>query len=412
MDVSLNPSQRRRRWPWLLVALALVALTGWIWPREQALRVPREGLWIGTVEQGDLALMVEGFGTLVPREQRLLTAPANAVVVRIDTQPGTPVQPDTLLLQLENPELKARVAESELALRRVRAEARELAVTLDSQAFDEEARAASLRSESATARMQVEAQQQLTEKGVVSRLEFRKNELRAEELAERLALQEKRLQAMQRAREQRLAVAQEKITQAEAEAALRREQYDALSVRAGMHGLLQVLPVKLGQSVAVGTQLAQVGSITALDAEVKVPQGRADLIKAGMRGELKTARGSAEAEVLRIDPVVDNGSVKVVLRPLGDLPSEARPNLAIDAQVHIGARTASLYVERPAGVQDGASVELFVLSEDDVALRRPVRFGAASGRFVEVLDGLKKGERVVLTDSSRWQEWSRLQLTN
>jgi HlyD family secretion protein len=389
----------------LLVTLGLSRL------KPAAPSVERSTVWTDTVKRGLMVRQVRGLGTLVPEEIRWIPALTEARVERIVVYPGTNVTADTVILELSNPELELAAREAESELRAAEAEYTELRVRLESQRLDQEATAARVQAEYQQARMRYVADQQLAEEGLVADINLQISRVAAEEAAKRNDLEHKRLAIAGESVEAQLAAHRARVEQSRALARLRRSQVDALNLRAGIEGVLQQVPVEVGQRVTPGTNLARVARPDRLKAEVRIAETQAKDVQLGQSVSVDTRNGVIEGKVSRIDPAVQNGTVTVDVVLEGPLPRGARPDLTVDGTIELERLEDVLYVGRPAQGQGDSVVGLFRLVPDtDEAVRTRVALGRASVSTIEILEGLTEGDEVILSDTSSWDAYDRIRL--
>jgi HlyD family secretion protein len=416
MDIA-RPSQaaakRRRRILMGAGGLAAVLLItlGLSRLKPAAPSVERATVWIDTVKQGEMLRNVRGLGTLVPEEIRWIPAQTEGLVERRVLLPGADVTPDSVILELSNPELQLLASDAEQALRAAQAAYVELKVRLESQFMDQTAAAARVKAEFNQARMRADADKQLAEQGLIADITMQLSKVTAEELQNRDDIEQKRLAIAREAIEAQLAVQRTVVEQRQATARLRREQHNALKLKAGMHGVLQQVPVEVGQRVTPGTNLARVAQPGRLKAVVRVAETQARDVQIGQKATVDTRNGVVEAHVVRIDPAVENGTVAVDLHVDGPLPKGARPDLSVDGTIELERLDNVLYVGRPAQGQADSLVSLFRLEEAGAEANRvKVKLGRTSVNTVEIVSGLKVGDQVVLSDTSAWDAFDRIRL--
>jgi HlyD family secretion protein len=417
MDVPRSPEVLRRkklrRSASLAVGLLAVLLVtvGLSRLKPAAPSVERATVWIDTVKRGPMLRQVRGLGTLVPEEIRWIPATSQGRVERIVTQPGSAVQPDTVVLELSNPELELQALDAKADLRAAEAAYTELKVRLQSQRMDQEAAAARVQSEYHQARLRADTDEALAKEGLVAELNLNLSRVAAEELANRHRLEQERLRIGGEAVEAQLAVQRVRVEQSRAMARLRQSQVQGLKVRAGLSGVLQQVPVEVGQQVSPGTNLARVAEPGRLKAVIKVPETQARDVQIGQVASVDTRNGVVEGRVARVDPAVQNGTVTVDVALAGALPRGARPDLTVDGTVELERLDDVVYVGRPAQGQAESQVGLFRLEPDGRhASRVKVRLGRSSVSTIEILEGLKPGDQVVLSDTSAWDAHDRIRL--
>jgi HlyD family secretion protein len=416
MDIArpeLKQRKRRRQLTLSAVVIGLLAAAGiGLAKLGPALpSVERSSVLIDTVKRGELLREVRGPGTLVPKEIRWIAAETAARVERIVVKPGAAVEPDTVILELSNPELEEQLlaakasvtaAESDLAAKRT---------DLKSKLLDEQSALAAATSDYETARMQAEAEKTVAEKGVIPAVQYKKSLVTLEQLKTRMTIEQQRVTEFGHNIAAQLAAEQARLNQLVSTRELRQRQVDALHLRAGIAGVLQQVPLEEGQQVAAGTNLARVARPGELMAELRIAETQAKDVTLDQPVRVDTRNGVVEGRVLRVDPAVQNGSVQVDVELTGKLPPGARPDLSVDGTIEIERLPDVLYVGRPAFGQPDSEVRLFrVDPADGVAARVPVRLGKSSVNQIEVSQGLQVGDRVVLSDTSAYDQYDRIRL--
>ena len=416
MDIvreGIVEKKRRNRWILGSVGLVVVILvTAAVASLEPAApSVDKDTVWVGTVERGTLLRQVRGHGTLVPEELRWVQAETTGRVEKIFVDPGQRVTADEVILELTNPEVERAAIDSENALRREEAELESLRITLISTELDQKARAAEVDAEAIRASLQAEANRELSEKGLVSEIQLRSAEAVADALETRREIEGQRLEMTSRANQALLEAKRAELDQQRALYRLRAAQLDALSVRAGIDGVVQEVPLEIGQQAMAGTMLARVAEPTRLQAELRVPATRARDVRPGQKVKVDTRNGIVAGTVARVDPSVQGGTVAVEVRIDDELPDGARPDLAVDGTIEIERLVDVLYVGRPVQSQENATVGLYRLDPDeDHARRVQVDLGRASVETIEIINGLVEGDQVILSDTSRWDENEKIRL--
>ncbi len=386
------------------VAALLVLITVGIYSLEPAIRtVDRGSVWTGTVKRGEMLRSVRGNGTLVPKEIRWISARTDGRVERIVVEAGSRVDADTVILELSNPEVEQAAQDAELRLRALEAEYTDLEVRLSSQLLDQQANLAEVKAGYEGALLQVEADRELSGNGLISSIQLRRSELAAEQLTVRYEMEQQRLAKTGESIDAQLSVKRAQVDQQRALSELRRDQLGSLAVRAGLDGVLQDVPVEEGERVAPGTRLARVAQPEKLKAELRINETQAKDIEVGQVAKIDTRNGIIDGRVSRIDPAVQQGTVTVDVALVGELPKGARPDLSVDGTIEIERLEDTLYVDRPAYGQADSLVGLYVVDpKTQVAKLTQVRLGRTSVNTVEIVEGLKVGDEVILSDSSQW----------
>ncbi len=373
--------------------------------------VSRATVWVDTVKRGPMVRQVRGLGTLVPEEIRWIPAATEGRVERILIKPGSAVKPDSVLLELSNPELENAADEAEWQLKAAEADYTSLKVRLQSQLLDQKAAFATVEASARQARLQAAADEELATHGLISDLNLKLSRSRADELDTRQELDRQRLEIAAESTQAELAAQAARLGQLRAQAALRRNQVRQLRVRAGIEGVLQQLPVEVGQRAAPGATLAKVTVPGRLKAELKIAETQAKDIQIGQPASIDTRNGIVKGQVSRIDPAVLAGTVTVDVALTGPLPKGARPDLSVEGTIELERLNEVLYVGRPAFGQEQGVVGLFRLADEGKgAVRVQVKLGRSSVNTVEILDGLEAGDQVILSDTSAWDAFDRLRL--
>ena len=414
MDIPRIPPNRTKRrllvggGGVLVVALVTVGLSRL---QPAAPRVDKSTLWIEPVTRGPFVRDVRGNGTLVPEEIRWIPAVTEATVERVVVLPGAVVGPDTVLIEMTNPELQTKTREAELALAAAEADLTALRVQLEHQLLDQEAQVAQVEADYQQTQLESERDTELLKDGLVSKLQAKISQVRAEEAATRKQLEARRLKSAEDSNRAQLAAQQARVEGLRETSKLQRAELDALQVRAGFAGVLQAIAVEPGQRVAPGANLARVANPDKLKAELHVPETQARDVAIGLKAAIDTRNGVANGHVVRVDPAVTNGTVTVDVALDGELPKGARPDLSVDGTITIEHLDDVLTVGRPAFGQPDSKVTLFKLTPDgDFAVRVPVELGRGSVHRIEVVGGLAEGDRVVLSDMSTWDAVDRVRL--
>lgn len=417
MDIARQKPTRKRRAPLFAVAAGVIAIAIVTFAlgrlKAAAPEVDRSGLWIGAVQRGEMIRQVKGPGSLVPEEVRWVTAETAGRVERILVKPGATVEKDTLLLEIRNPDLVLEELASQRDVASAEVQLLQGKGRLDTQELAERDSVEGLASELADVRRRAEAYRAGSGE-VFSSLDVRKLADREAELTKRLELARSRVAVVQKGKREEIGAQQAQIARLRDIAAFRKRQIDAMQVRAGDQGLLQDLPLELGQWVVPGTVLAKVIRPEKLKAVLRVPELQAKDLQVGQTASIDTHNGLVPGRVARIAPAASQGTVTVEVTLADDgrqLPQGARPDLSVEGTIEIERLKDVLSVERPAGAQPEAMYSLFKLIEGgDAALRERVELGRASVGIIEVRGGLREGDRVILSDMSRWDGVDRVRL--
>lgn len=401
-------------WAGVAVVVLIVAVVAVARLKPAAPTVERSTIWPDTVKRGPLIRQVRSStGSLVPREDRLRLIPAEteATVTRILVLPGAQVQPATVIMDLSYPQLEQEALNAGLALKAAESDYHNTQVKLQSDLMTQKAGAATVSADFNQAKLQAQTDKALYDLGVISGLTYNVSKSKADELTTRSKIEDERLAMNEKVIASQLAVQQTLVDQAKAVYQLKQQQLAALHVTAGISGVLVDLPHQVGEHVAPGTTLAKVVQPDQLKASLKIAETQARDIQIGQPASIDTHNGVIPGRVQRIDPAVQNGTVTVDVELTGPLPQGARPDLSVDGTIDLERMTDVLYVGRPALGNENSTLSLFKLDPDGKgAARVPVKVGRASVNSIQVIEGLREGDTVILSDMSRWDNVDRIRL--
>ncbi|MEX0325939.1 MAG: efflux RND transporter periplasmic adaptor subunit [Puniceicoccaceae bacterium] len=373
--------------------------------------IDRSSVWIGEVKRGPLEVNVRGIGTLVPEDLRWITAQTNGSVEEIHILPGAAVEPDTAILQLANPELQQSFRNAELQLASAEAQLANQRVREEDGLLEMEYQLAQLEASFENAKLDVRVNEELFSEGLVAERDLLRSQLSKEQLERQTEIMRRRLDTRRKQVEQNLAPALASVDQEKERVALLRQQVADLTVRAGLKGILQRLPLEEGQQVTTGTQLAQVADPTRLKAVVRIPETQAKDVQIGQEATIDTRNGTVKGEVSRVNPTVVAGTVDVDVTITGELPRGARADLTVEGIVSLASLSDVLYVGRSSSARENGTMGIFKLSPDGgSAERTQVVFGKSSVSEIQVVSGLSIGDRIILSDTSQYDDNDRLRL--
>jgi HlyD family secretion protein len=389
----------------VLATFALVRL------KPAAPSVERSSVWIDTVKRGPMVRQVRGLGTLVSEDIRWLPANTEGSVEKILIWPGTKVEPGDVILELSSPELEQSAHDAESKAKAAEAELATMRATLQRELLDQEATTARVHSEYEQSKMERQTNDQLAKNGLVAELVYKTSKIKEEELGHRDEIEQKRLAFSRDSIEPQLASKQAAVDQANQLAKLKLDQVDALHLRAGMAGVLQQLPVQIGQRVKIGDNLARVADPSKLKAQVKIAETQAKDMQPKQQATIDTRNGVVKGHVTRVDPAVEQGTVTVDVAFDEPLPKGARPDLSVDGTIELERLDNVVYVGRPAFGQENNTVGMFKLvTGSNDAVRTPVKLGKSSVNTIEIISGLNPGDQVILSDTSAWDSHERIRL--
>jgi HlyD family secretion protein len=412
---SVARQKKMRRIMFGAIAIIVIGVVSVVLARLKpaAPTVERATVWVDTVKRGDMNRNVRGLGTLVPVDEarRLIPAATQGRVERILIRPGVEVTPDTIVLELSDPQVQQALSDAEQQLRGAQADLAGLQARLTSERLNQRAQAAVVQADYRAAQLQKEVDENLAKDGLVSSLQLKTSTVRAESLAERHKIAQDNLKVGEENIKAQLLAQQARIDQLQSIYMLRRQQVEQLKVRAGMSGVLEQVAVNVGQQVSPGTNLARVADPTRLKAELRIAETQARDLAIGQKAEIDTRNGIIPGRVIRIDPAAQQGTVSVDVELLGELPRGARPDLSVDGTIELERLTNVLYVGRPAFGQENSTVGLFKLDPaTGEATLAQVQLGRSAVNTIEVLGGLSEGDQVILSDMSAWDQFTRIRL--
>lgn len=392
----------------LAIVLATLGLRGL---KPAAPRVDRSAVWIDSVQKGPLVIEVRGPGTLVPERIRYISAVTAGRVEQRLAEAGQQVTAETVLLELSNPDVQLQALESERQLTAAQADQVNLRANLASQRLNQEATVAAARAAYLDAKRNSEAAETLAVKQLISANDASRAREHVEELATRFKVEEERLQVMLEAADSQISLQAAQVGRLRAVTNFQRGRIRSMEVKAGAAGTLQELSLEVGQWAQPGAQLARIVEPGRLKAVLRIPETQAKDVTIGQPASVDTRNGIVAGRVSRIDPAVLNGTVTVDVSIDGELPRGARPDLSVDGSIQVERLDNVLHLGRPAYGQAGSTVGLFKLVDGgNAAVRANVRLGRTSVNTVEVLGGLVQGDKVIISDMSRWDGFDRVRL--
>src|SRR5467141_1143058 len=416
MDIQ-RPSNAREKKIRRIVygTVALVLLVGVTYGlsklKPAAPTVDRATIWPDEVKRGPMVREVRGLGTLVPEDIRWIPAQTDSRVERWVLRPGAIVKPSSIIMELSDPILQRDALDAEFLLKGAEADLANLRVQVNSELMNQKANEAAVRSDYEQARLQHDVDEKLYKEGIGSDHIRNLSKVKEEQLAIRVQLESERTRITADSSQARLAAQQAKVDQQKALYQLKKSQLEALHVRAGIDGVLQLVPVDVGQRVTPGTNLARVADPKKLKAEIKIAETQAKDVAPGQKATIDTRNGVVTGHVSRIDPSVQNGTVTVDVTITDPLPQGARPDLSVDGTVELENLKDVLFVGRPVHGQADSTIGIFKIVEDgSEAVRVNVKLGRSSVNTIEVVQGLKVGDKVILSDMSAWDNFDRIRL--
>ncbi len=416
MDVKRDPAilkrkQRNRAIIGVAVAAGIVAVTVAVSQLQPAApTVALSSIYPGTVQRGSFVRDVRGAGTLVPEDIRWLTTTASGRVERIVLRAGAQVQPGTVILELSNPDLRAQVGDAELAWKAAVAQYENAKAGQKTTRLQQELQVADAKSAFRVAENDLAANKKLAAEGLVADLVIQSKQATVDRERNRLELAEKQLQSAIETEKSQLAPQEAAVSAARARFDQLSRNLSDLQVKSNMSGLLQLVQVEVGQQVSPGAQLARVSDPTKLKAEIRISETLTRDLAAGQLARIDTRIGIVRGHVTRIDPASSGGTVGVDVTLDEPLPAGARPDQSVDGVIELERLENVLKVESPTFGQENSTVSLFKIMPNNEAIRVQVKLGRRSVQFVEVIEGLAEGDRVILSDMTQYEDHNRLRL--
>ena len=417
MDIKRTPKSKlkKRIRTGVLIAIGVVAIGGITYGlskmKPAAPTLDRSTAIIGTVKRGEMVRDVKGNGTLVPQVTRWIPAPADGRVEKILAQVGVEVAAGTVIVELSNPQMEQQAVDAEFQVRTAEADAENLKTRLESDGMTQQSQIASINAEYSQAKLQLDSEESLAKQGLVAELPLKVSRVHVQDLANRLRVEQQRLAVSAKSNKAQLNAQQSRVEQLRALAKLKKDQVDALKVRAGTSGVLQQVSVQEGQQVTPGVNIARIADPASLKAELKVAETQINDVKEGQDAIVDTRNGLIHGRVSRIDPAAREGTFTVDITFSEALPQSARPDLSVDGTIELERLRNVLYVDRPAFGQAQQTIGMFKLTPDgQEAARTQVRLGRTSVSTVEVIDGLREGDQVIISDTTSMDNYNRIRV--
>lgn len=366
--------------------------------------IDKQAIVVGQIQQGNLDITIDGYGKLASKRQQLISSQSAAQVQEILLKPGARVVKGSVIARLANPELNHQVQLAKQYTARQRAKLKQIKLEQQRELLNEQAILGDLQNQLNTAQLKYQAQDSLFKKGIVKGLEYKETELLVNQLASRYKLMQQRMVQLKQVHEQAIEIQEEEIAQSLVQLNMSEKRLDALNITADFEGVLQKLPVKLGQSLVAGQEVALIGSTKELIAEIQVSQSQANVLKLDQLVQIDTRQGKVSGRISRIDPIVADNNVQIDVTFDEPLAIDARPEQNVDAEILIKQLDNVLYVERPA--KANSNIDQTIYKIDDAfttANRIQITFGEKSRRFITIKSGAVAGEKLILSDLSNYQ---------
>ncbi|KZN49258.1 efflux RND transporter periplasmic adaptor subunit [Pseudoalteromonas luteoviolacea] len=416
MDVIRSHSNKNKKKSAIFLLILIFLGVLFVSARGQSDNIPdieRDKLIWGTVQRGDLQVLVGGYGVLRSKKQTLITSQTPATVKEIYLRPGAKIEQDSVIMQLDNPEAYKNLEAARIALAKEKANLRKLKLSNRQKLLSEKSKLAELRSEYEVAKLKQIAEHKLVKDGIVSSITYQTTVLNVEQMKLRVKLLEEAFEQYKAVNLEVENIQQEEINEYANLYRSAAEQVERLTVRAGLAGILQRMPVELGQSVTAGQELALVGSKDDLLAMIKVSQSNADQLQIGQQVSVKSIQDKMAGKISRIAPQVNEGTIEIEITFDTPAPPSARPELSVDAEIVITTLKDTLFIERPINAQKDGQMELFKLdSENEWAEKKLISFGNESGNLIEIYGGAAENDRLILSSLPNFKDADRIQILN
>ena len=412
MKIELAQKKPWKQWSLIAIFILLLGYAAFAVSSKSTITVDKSAITLEAVNQGALDIYTSAYGEFASAKERLLTAPALGKVAEILVRPGTKITPDTVILQLSNPQLEQEVSEAKGQLAQQKAQREAFKYEQQNERLNYQGRIADIEAEIEKAELELSVNKNLLGLGVASKIELQRAELAVKQETKRLKFEKQKYQQFIEMQGYQLTQRDITIEQQEAQVALLQKQLDDMHIKAGIEGSLQSLEVELGQSVQLGQSLAKVGSDTELIARIRLPQQQADQIDINAPVLIDTQKGIIKAHISRVESVVTNGSVLAEAVLDGELTSNARPSLSISAQVFVKHQQNALFIPQVPGLRPRSKQAVFVQTSEDILEQREVNFGELSQGKLMIKQGITAGELLVTSDTSKYNKYNQLALAN
>jgi HlyD family secretion protein len=417
MDIKRPPKSKIKKKikTAILIVVGLAALGGITYGlaklKPAAPTIDKSTAVIETVKRGEMIRDVRGNGTLVPEVIRWVPAPAQGRVEKVNLQAGVEVDASTVLVELSNPQTEQQALDADFQVKAAEADKENLSVRLESDTMTQKSNIATINAQYSSAKLQLDADEILYKQKLIAELQIKISRVSVQDLANRLKVEQDRLAVVAKSTSAQLNAASSRLQQLRALAVLRKQEVENLKVRAGTAGVLQQVLVQVGQQLDPGANIARVADPTSLKAVLRVAETQISGVRVGQSVQVDTRNGIIQGTVSRIDPAAREGTFEIDASLKGPLPPSARPDLSVDGTIELERLPDVLKVGRPAFGQAFQTVKMFVLTADgSEAQHRTVKLGANSVSTIQILEGLREGERVIISDTSQYDSYDLVRI--
>jgi len=417
LDIAVNKQKKtflKKIWPLALVIVSIaIAIKYSAFILQADFVIDNETLVYGEVKKGQFSISVRGSGTLVPDKIQWLAADVDGHVERVVVKPGKAVKKGDLIIELSNPRLKQLQEETKWELETVIAESKASQAEQKSGLLFQKARMLDAKLNYQSSKLKLDANRELFDNktGAVSKIDYEKTKLETQQFNQRWKIQQEVLHSMteniavqDNAHNSRINKMRKTLERAE-------QQVKSLMIYASLDSVVQDVAVEPGQRVNMGSNLAKLAQQDSLIAELQVAELLIGEVKLGQQVTIDTRNNKVTGIVTRVDPAVVNGNVQVDVEFTQALPSDARPDLSVDGEIHITDIADTLYVSRPIFSQRQSNSTIYKLNPDgNLAERTQVKLGQGSSNQIQVIEGLAAGDKVIISDSSSWQKYQKVRI--
>jgi HlyD family secretion protein len=411
MDVLRQVEKRplwRRKWMAIpVLGIVIAVLIGFSGFGSVDYVVDKDRVSIGQVQRGEFLVQVRGAGVLTSKNNQVIASNVEGRVERIEREAGAEVKQGDVLARIANSKLHEQLSEMRWELEALKKDNHAAAVVLRSQLASLRVEARDAQSNYELAKMKVEAEQTLLDRGIASRLTFEQTKLTAQQQKERIDSSNERVRMMEEQLAAMVDSHEARVRKTNNALSVLQQQVDDLLVRAPIDGIVQQMSLKLGQAVTPGTEVGRIAPHDNLVAILDIQDYQASDLRIGQPVHIDAHGSAIQGKLVRIEPTVNNGVVKTEVEILGTLPPDLRPNQSIEGVIDIDRRPNALFVARPPLAKGHGRTAVFRL-DGDTAVRIPVDFGLVSTRHIEVLSGLKAGDRIIVSDNAAWANHERV----
>ena len=374
-------------------------------------RVDRTQLTVETVQQGTMEVKIAANGQLLSRHIEQLAARVPGRVTKADIKPGAVVSVGQVLVELANQELVADAEEAQSAWEGAVAELQAAEAELQTNMLNQEVVLTQVQFNTEKAKAKAEADEALAQNGLISGIELRRSQLDLSQLRKTYEIEARRLQKVRDNIHVQLAVKESHVAQLARALERNRAQVADLKVVAGISGVVQAISAEVGQQLQAGSPVGRIAQQDQLYAELKVPAREATQVQTGQNVLVDTRNGIVKGVVTRVDPGVTEGTVVVDVDLRGALPAGARPQLQVEGTIYVSQLPNTLFVGRPSYVKNDAAISVYKLDPAGrYATRVTVKAGKVSLNQMQVLGGLRAGDRIITSEIGAWQSQDRVLL--